>query len=261
MKDAKHATQNLLMSTCEVCHGTGYIPKKIVVSEYDPDTPVEFASPCPICQGNQRDYNTGIPKMFSEADMQKFDFTKYGEKTENIEKIISSFWKEPEQWERANKGLYIWSKTKGTGKTFLACCIASSVQVKHGKKIRFISSTNYLKTIIEAGKREPGEQDILYAYKNCDLLVLDDLGGERKGEWQDQELLNLIEYRTNNGKSMIITSSHSIADLKNDERIVDRLGKLCIPIHLPETSIRQKNAIKENEKFIKRILGTPVDNQ
>ena len=97
--------------------------------------------------------------------------------------------------------------------------------------------------------------DILFAYQNCDLLILDDFGGERKGEWQDQELLYLIDYRINNGKPIIATAGCSMTDLKNDGRIVDRLGKICIPIHLPEISIRKQKASIENEAFMKKILG------
>lgn len=152
------------------------------------------------------------------------------------------------------KGLYLWSSTRGSGKTFLACCLAGSVQLKYRKKIRFVSTPEYLDKVTESFKRDQTQQDILYAYRNCDLLVLDDFGSEKQGEWQNQELFRLIDYRMNNGKPLIVTANYAIAALKCDGRIIDRLNKLCIPIHFPEMSIRQQKANEENEKFIQEIL-------
>ena len=73
MDQTSHTTQSHLKNTCNVCKGLGYIIEHKIVSEYDQNTPVEFATPCPACRGNQSDHRTGIPQMFSEADMGKFD--------------------------------------------------------------------------------------------------------------------------------------------------------------------------------------------
>lgn len=186
--------------------------------------------------------------------MSKFDFNQYEEKNSPLEKLAGSFWKKYDRWEEKNKGLYLWSSTKGSGKTFLACCLAVSVQVKHRKRIRFVSTPEYLEKVAESYKRDQTQQDILYAYRNCDLLVLDDFGSEKRGEWQNQELFKLIDYRLNNGKPIIVTANYEIADLKCDGRIIDRLNKMCLPIHFPEVSIRQRKANEENKKFIQEIL-------
>ena len=159
-----------------------------------------------------------------------------------------------ERWEQRNKGLYLWSQTRGSGKTLLACCLASSVRVKYKRRIKFISSPEYLSRASEAYKRDPGQQDGLYAYMNCDLLILDDFGSEKRGEWQEQELFRLIDYRMNHGKLLIVTSNLPISELKCDTRIADRLNRLCIPLHFPEESIRAKKAEEENRRFIQDLL-------
>ena len=137
-------------------------------------------------------------------------------------------------------------KTKG--------CIFGVKQVKYKRRIKFISSPEYLSRVSEAYKREPWQQDGLYAYMNCDLLVLDDFGSEKRGEWQDQELFRLIDYRMNHGKLLIVTSNLPISELKCDTRISDRLNRLCIPLQFPEESIRAKKAEEENRSFIQAIL-------
>ena len=64
MDQTSHTTQSHLKNTCKVCKGLGYIIEHKIVSEYDQNTPVEFATPCPACRGNQSDHRTGIPQMF-----------------------------------------------------------------------------------------------------------------------------------------------------------------------------------------------------
>ena len=239
---------------CRLCHDTGYVIRSAIVPEYDPKTPLEIGDPCPVCKGHCQDDATGIPAVFSEADMRHFDFGRYKAINPNFEKVTSSFWKQFERWEQRNKGLNLWSQTRGSGKTLLACCLSSSVQVKYRRRIKFISSPEYLSRVSEAYKREPWQQDGLYAYMNCDLLVLDDFGSEKRGEWQDQELFRLIDYRMNHGKLLIVTSNLPISELKCDTRISDRLNRLCIPLHFPEESIRAKTAEEENRNFIQSIL-------
>ena len=114
--------------------------------------------------------------------------------------------------------------------------------MKYRRRIKFISSPEYLSRVSEAYKM------------NCDLLVLDDFGSEKRGEWQDQELFRLIDYRMNHGKLLIVTSNLPISELKCDTRISDRLNRLCIPLHFPEESIRAKTAEEENRNFIQSIL-------
>lgn len=239
---------------CGICHDTGYVLKKIIVPEYDRSISVNVGEPCPNCKGKIWTEESDIPKIFSEADMSKFRFEEYSQNTEDMQKLMTSFWKDYEKWELSNKGLFLWSNTKGSGKSFLACCLAVSVREKHRKKIKFITAVDYLQLVKESYKLDHDVPDKLYGYLNCDLLIIDDLGSEKKGEWQNQELFRLIDRRLCNGKMNIVTSNYPLNGLKCDGRIVDRLGKMCIPVRLPEISIRVNRAQKENEQFIKAIL-------
>lgn len=240
---------------CEICHDTGYLIKSVIVPEYDKAIPVSVGEPCPHCKGKIWTDDSGIPKIFSEADMSKFRFEEYDRDTKNLEVIISSFWKEFEKWEKRSKGLFLWSSTKGSGKSFLACCLAVSIREKHRKSIKFISSVDYLQMVKESYSQGHDVPNRLPGIFNCDLLVVDDLGSEKKGDWQNQELFRLFDSRLCNGRINIVTSNFSPNDLQCDGRIVDRIGKICLPIRLPETSIRMRRAQKENEQFTASILN------
>lgn len=240
---------------CGLCHDTGYVIQSVIVPEYDPETPVNIGDPCPVCCGRTNDYVTGIPSMFSEVDINHFDFGKYELETRDFEKIARSFFERFEEWEKSGKGLYLWSKTPGSGKTFLACCLALSINEKYKRRIAFIPVPEYLAKVSESYKKEAGEQSGLYAYKNCDLLILDDLGSEKRGEWQNQELFHLINDRMNQSKPTIVTSNIPLSELKCEERIINRLNKQSIPLHFPEVSIRTRLADEENKKFLKSVLA------
>ena len=53
----------------------------------------------------------------------------------------------------------------------------------------------------------------------------------------------------------IFTSNCRIEDLKLDERIVNRIIKMALPIEFPAESIRVSLARKENSDLLDRLLG------
>ena len=159
-----------------------------------------------------------------------------------------------ERWVKSEKGLYLWSKTPGSGKTFLACCLAKSVMVKHDLQMRFVTVPDYLAKVGESYKRQPGESDESAVYRECDLLIFDDIGTQKTGEWQEQEVFRIINERLDAGKITIFTSNQCPEDLYLSSRIVNRITKKSIVLQMPEVSIRQKQAKEEQDRFLQDIL-------
>lgn len=240
-------------SECPVCHGTGW--QVFYAPGYNPPEDVRYAQKCPRCKGAQRIQDrTGVPKEYHEADLWKFDFSIYQHDMSKMRelciKILNSF----EKWERAGKGLYLWSKTPGSGKTFLACCLAKSLMLKYDLQMRFVTAPDYINAVGDSYKRERGEQDPSEVYRECRLLVLDDLGAQADKEWQRQELFRLINKRMEDRNVTIYTSNKSTDKLNLDTRTVDRITKTSIELQMPEESIRQKKAKIEQNVFLKDIL-------
>ena len=86
------------------------------------------------------------------------------------------------------------------------------------------------------------------------ILILDDMGVEVSKDWVNTTLYHLINFRYSNKLVTIITSNVSIEDLKVDGRIKDRLNAMCIPLHMPEISIRSQQARQENMDFLKSVM-------
>lgn len=245
---------------CEECHDTGYIIEKRMMPEYDSKNPVEFANYCPKCKGKRRAADqTGIPESYFGANLCHFDFSVYQADMSDIKKTATSFFKEYRTlWEDAGKGPYIFGREAGSGKTLLACSLAKSVMIKYDLQMRFISHAEYITQRMEdIERRKRNEEPKTEVYKTCDLLVFDDLGTAKKGEYQEQCLFELLDYRMKNHKITIFTSNESIYDLGFDKRTESRIDAMTFPIHFPEESIRKRISEQKNKKFLEKILKSP----
>lgn len=239
---------------CPSCGGTGY---EIVLEEVAGyEVPLEFAQPCTKCKGERRfEDKTGVPPQFRNADLSKFGFDSYLRNAGNLKKIAEDFVKNyRERWEKTGKGLYLWSETPGSGKTFLSCCIGSSVMIKHDLQMRFTTVPDYLARVGESYDREPGEYDESEVYRECDLLIFDDIGAQKKGEWQSQEIFRIINKRLNEDKVIIFTSNQPPENLNLDNRAIGRIVKKSIVLRMPEESIRDREAKREQKIFLDDIL-------
>ena len=215
---------------------------------------MEFARRPNTLWQNQMDL-TGIPGQFRDAYLDNFDFKLYHAKTEKLEAICQSFVKEFEKWQKLGCGVFIWSQTPGSGKTFLSCCLANSVLVRNSLRVRFITSPDYIATVGESYKRERGAEDRSEIFRNCDLLVLDDVGAQKDGEWQRQELFRLVNQRTDDRKLPIFTSNFPPEKLNLDNRTIDRIITKSAVISLPEEPIRRRKASAEQQVLLNSILN------
>ncbi len=252
----EHSQEAVLNSDiCPVCGGSGW-------ETYNPGEipgygiPQDFYRPCTRCRTQRRLQDmTGVPPQFRDADLGKFGFDSYSRDMGNLRKIAADFLKNyRERWEKAGKGLYLWSKTPGSGKTLLSCCIGKSVMIKYDLRMRFITVPDYLAKVGESYKRQPGECDESAIYRECDLLIFDDIGAQKSGEWQQQEVFRIINERLNAGKVIIFTSNMCPEDLNLDDRTIDRIMKKSVILQMPEESIRRREAKEEQDDFLKGIL-------
>lgn len=91
-------------------------------------------------------------------------------------------------------------------------------------------------------------------YKECDVLVLDDIGAQAGSKWQEQELFNLVNKRMEHGKITIYTSNMDANALNVDARTRDRIIKTSIVLQMPEENLRKKKAAAEQQSFLQMIL-------
>ena len=248
--------------SCTVCSGMGWQLETRTVFDYGPAKELVYAVPCKKCTGYRRVYDqTGVPDEFREADIGKFKFDSYSKDMSKIYKLAVSFLQDFPKWQNAGKGLYMWSKTPGSGKTFLSCCIAKSVMIKYDLQMRFITAPDYIAAVGDSYKRERGELDTSSIYRECTLLILDDIGAQADKEWQRQEMFRLINNRMERGLITLYTSNAPVENLNVDDRTKDRIIKTSVIFNMPEESIRRIKAKSEQNEFLRNIIGGEPDEK
>lgn len=236
---------------CSVCSGIGWTPHIEYKEEYGQN--FELWSPCPKCYGINSNDITGTPLHMHDADLSRFDFTAYTVNIDKIRKIVFSLFEDWKMWQAAGRGIYLWSKTCGSGKTFLSVALAKSVMTKYNLRMRFITAPDYVQAVGDSYKRERGERDETQIYRECDLLVLDDIGAQIGRDWQQQELFKLINQRNSNGLITIYTSNSAPENLNVDDRTKSRIMDKSIVILMPEESIRNRKAKEKQNEFLKEL--------
>ena len=240
---------------CPVCGGSGWID---VWEEQEGYGMVRMGRPCPECKSKRRegDKRNGIPTKYCDAALPHFSFSTYSRDVTRLEKVIKNVFEEfEEKWKPERKGVYLWSKTSGSGKTYLSCCLGRSISIKYDQQIRFITAPDYLAAVAESYKRQPGEEDSSLIYRTCDLLILDDIGTQKGSEWADQELFRLVNERLNEGKITYFTANTQPQELKLEGRTISRIFDAAIVLQMPEECVRYKKAWEKQNALLKGILG------
>lgn len=128
----------------------------------------------------------------------------------------------------------------GVGKTHLAAAIANEL-IDRGIPVLFGTFIDHLQKI----KDEFNHASIdtyLSRMKSIPMLVIDDLGKERKSEWTQQVLFDVINYRYEHLLPTIITTNFTDAELMNyvSNATTSRLNEMSTAIHINATDYRRK---------------------
>lgn len=115
----------------------------------------------------------------------------------------------------------------GSGKTHLAAAISNSFTDK-GIPVLFGTYSDHLEHIREEFD-VGGVRKYLAMMKNTPVLVLDDVGKEKKTEWSKQILFDVINYRYEHLLPVIITTNFDTDGLANHvgEAVWSRLYEMC----------------------------------
>lgn len=138
------------------------------------------------------------------------------------------------------RGLYIHGDV-GTGKTYLASALAS-VFVAAGYTVVLTTTLAMLADIQGTFDDDSSSVAVLQRFTRADVLILDDLGKESGSAWSVSTLFQVVNYRYETMRPLIVTSQYDLASLekrmaRQGEResaraIASRLGQMCYDVHL-----------------------------
>ena len=162
-----------------------------------------------------------------------------------------------ENWKKVkaeNLGLLLWGDV-GTGKSFLAACIANALLEKGVP----VLMTNFSKILNQMGAMYSDERyRYIASFNRFSLLIIDDLGIERNTEYALEQVYAVIDERYKTGLPLIITTNLTISQLRNPEdvahaRIYSRILEMCTPVHVP--GLDRRTAIgKSKQELVKEVL-------
>lgn len=224
-----------------------------------------FAKPCKCYEDQKEDRRLSfakIPDEFKGLTINSFDtglYTSPGDTKKAIcaKKIIAGYIKEFASFQEQGKGLFLHSTAKGSGKTRLAISCGNALIKVHKQRVRYITTLDLLGKIKESFNDESQftEQQLVNEFTEIPILILDDIGTEQPTPWVKEIFYRVLDTRMTHKRVTIITSNLAISELKHDERIKSRLGKMVIKVQMPEEDIRNKLGDQENEILINRLLG------
>ena len=128
----------------------------------------------------------------------------------------------------AGEGLWLWGGV-GTGKTTVAAAIAVRARYA-GLSFAFWRHSQLLQHVrTQAFQLDRPERTVLGDFAAVDLLVIDDLGGDKTTEWGQQTLCDLLDMRIDAALPVLVTTNFGEEALREHigERALSRLYELA----------------------------------
>ena len=177
-------------------------------------------------------------------DAKLEDFMTYNDERKKVYEVAKTFC-ETFQKGVFIKGLYLYGKYR-TGKTFLLSAICNQL-IEKDAQIVF----TYFPDLVRSMKAAIGDRTLeekIKHLKTCDLLVLDDVGGEYMTAWFRDEVFGpILQYRLQMGLPLLVSSNYKLSalhtllsDTKDDVdkvksmRILTRIKELTQEIELSQ---------------------------
>jgi DNA replication protein DnaC len=200
------------------------------------------------------EYDRKRRACFAETNMADWTFKKDDRKNPKLSDAMQNYVKHFTEFLAEGKGLLLHG-TVGTGKTFLAACIANAL-IDEGYKVQMTNFTR-LTNIIQG--TFDGKQAIIDSLNKHHLLIIDDLGAERKSEFMQEQVWNIIDARYRSGLPFIITTNLTMDEIKNPAdigfaRIYDRILERCHPVEVAGIS-RRRLKVKDEYFNVQEKLG------
>ena len=162
-----------------------------------------------------------------------------------------------EQWQTMrseNLGLLLWGGV-GTGKSFLAGCIANALMELEVP----VRMTSFSRIMNELNNSFSGRNEVVDRLCCYPLLIIDDFGMERGTEYALEQVYNIVDSRYRSQKPLIVTTNLTLDEIRHPQdtahaRIYDRILEMCVPISCIGASLRKENAQKKLESM-KSLIG------
>ena len=188
---------------------------------------------------------------FEEKEMEGFTFQNI-DRDSGVIRIAEEYVANWEKMKQNHMGYLFWGPV-GTGKSYLAACIANALLEQEVT----VKMTNF-NTILNDLFAVEDKTEYIRSLNGYELLIIDDLGVERNSEYALENIFSVIDWRYRSGRPLITTTNLPLVQLKQEtkiekKRIYDRILERCIPVKIDGVSRREAMA-NDNMQTMKNIL-------
>lgn len=233
-------TANTTTATLTCQHHGPYPGQKVTIASR------EIASPCPTCkeaesqqqaeaekarraaERNRRIRNlvvaSELPRRFAGRTFQ--NYRAECQEQARIKTIIQRFAVNFEDVLREGAGLVLCGKP-GTGKTHLSAAMANHVMREHGRRVRFMTVLDLLRSVKGTMARDSDstETQVINRMLAPDLLILDEVGVQYGTDYERMVITDLLNKRYNEMRPTVLISNLDSDELARyvGERVMSRM--------------------------------------
>lgn len=172
--------------------------------------------------------------------MSQWTFDNDDQRNPTVTKACKSYADNFDNYYNDGAGLLMYGDV-GTGKSFMAGCIANAILDK-GKQV-LMSNFSTLINRLQGGYED--RQAFIDSLNTYSLIVIDDLGIERNTEYMQEQVFNIIDTHIRANKPIIVTTNLSMNEIfgaedKGRKRIYQRILEHTFPIEVEGQSRRME---------------------
>lgn len=183
-------------------------------------------------------------ECFRGTNMADWNFENDDRRNPELTAAMKNYADDFESYRRRGQGLLLYGNV-GCGKTYYAACIANAV-IDRGYRALM---TNFAAISDElSGTWEKAEYiDGLMRYE---LLIIDDLGAERKSEYMQEIVWKIADARYRSGLPLIVTTNLTAEEIDksggiDNKRIYSRLLERCLAVEVKGRDRRREIAKRD----------------
>ena len=226
---------------CDKCGGTGYIGTTMCEC---------LAELCRQEQKKELTILTGGRETFNQFRLDYYPDRvdpKYGFSPRAIMERLLKSCREYAFTFQSHSGNMLFVGDTGLGKTFMAACIARVV-ADRGYSVAY-EPASQLFSVLERDRFNPDEDSRREAkkFRDCDLLIIDDLGTEMPGQFITAALYSLLNDRIIARKPMVITTNLNVEDMR--KRYSPQIASRLYGEFIRQTFVGEDIRVLKNRRF------------
>jgi DNA replication protein DnaC len=202
-----------------------------------------------------------IPRRYLHCELTNFETHTDSQRTAHRRalKLVDDF-------PVADRGLLLHGEA-GVGKTHLAVAVMKEIIRRKSGRAVFYETRELLKLVRDSysNRAELSELDVLKPVLEAELLVLDDLGAEKKSEWVDETLGLVVNTRYSERRLTVFTTN--LSDVENTEptsmafqlglRTRSRLKEMCEWVCIEGVDTREVGPHPTHDDIIRWQQSSP----